>query len=130
MENNADPNARTAYYWTPLHSACKWNNVECAERLIEAGSDINATTSGGKIYIYKNKIKKYINIYFLGLTPLHLAAELADSHSLIELLLSQPNIKPDVKLPNSTEDTPKDIAGRKSINDRLFEYTEPCFSYL
>ncbi|VVC37783.1 Ankyrin repeat-containing domain,Ankyrin repeat [Cinara cedri] len=111
LENNANPNARTEFYWTPLHSACKWNNVDCAEKLIEAGSDINATTAG-------------------GLTPLHLAAELGDSHDLIELLLSQPKIEPNVKLPNNIGDTPKDISGRRSINDRLFEYTEPCFSYL
>lgn len=71
-----------------------------------------------------------ICIFFLGLTPLHLAAELADSHDLIELLLSQPKIEPNIKLLNSTEDTPKDITGRRSINDRLFEYTESCFSYL
>jgi len=68
--------------------------------------------------------------YFLGLTPLHLVAELADSHDLIELLLSQPNIQPDVKLPNSSGDTPRDITARKSKNDRLFEYTEPCFNYI
>lgn len=67
---------------------------------------------------------------FLGITPLHLVAELADSHNLIELLLSQPNIQSNVKLPNGTEDTPKDITGRKSTNDRLFEYTEPCFNYI
>lgn len=67
---------------------------------------------------------------FLGITPLHLVAELADSHDLIELLLSQPNIQANVKLPNGTEDTPKDITGRKSKNDRLFEYSEPCFHYI
>lgn len=67
---------------------------------------------------------------FLGITPLHLVAELEDSHELIELLLSQPNIEPNVKLPNSSEDTPKDISGRKSKNERLFEYCEPCFNYI
>lgn len=50
LESQADPNARTADQWTPLHSACKWNNVECAEKLIEAGTDINAVTSGGNNY--------------------------------------------------------------------------------
>jgi len=69
-------------------------------------------------------------MFFLGITPLHLAAELADSHDLIELLLSQPNIQPNVVLPNGTGDTPKDITSRKSKNDRLFEYTEPCFNYI
>jgi len=111
LENHANPNARTVDQWTPLHSACRWNNVECAEKLIEAGTDINAVTDG-------------------GVTSLHLVAELADSHSLIELLLSQPSIRPDVKLPNGLEDTPKDITGRKSKNDRLFEYSEPCFNYI
>jgi len=48
LENNADPNACTVDKWTPLHSACKWNNPECAETLIEAGTDINAVTNGGK----------------------------------------------------------------------------------
>jgi len=72
----------------------------------------------------------YIYYIHLGITPLHLVAELSDSHNLIELLLSQPNIQPDVKLPNGTEDTPKDITSRKSINDRLFEYCEPCFNYI
>ncbi|CAH1736226.1 ankyrin repeat domain-containing protein 49-like [Aphis gossypii] len=111
LENHANPNARTADQWTPLHSACKWNNVECAEKLIEAGTDINASTNG-------------------GITPLHLVAELADSHNLIELLLSQPGIQADIKLSNSTGDTPKDITARKSKNERLFEYSEPCFNYI
>lgn len=73
---------------------------------------------------------KHIYYIHLGITPLHLVAELSDSHNLIELLLSQPSIQPDVKLPNGTEDTPKDITSRKSINDRLFEYSEPCFNYI
>lgn len=72
----------------------------------------------------------YYIIFFIGITPLHLVAELADSHSLIELLLSQPGIQCNVKLPNGTGDTPKDITGRKSTNDRLFEYSEPCFNYI
>lgn len=71
-----------------------------------------------------------IKYLFLGITPLHLAAELADSHDLIELLLTQPNIQPNIKLPNSTEDTPKDITSRRSMNDRLFEYSETCFNYI
>jgi len=71
-----------------------------------------------------------LHYIFIGITPLHLVAELADSHSLIELLLSQPGIQSDVKLPNGTGDTPKDITGRKSTNDRLFEYSEPCFNYI
>lgn len=71
-----------------------------------------------------------IHLFLLGITPLHLAAELADSHSLIELLLFQPNIQPNIKLSNSTEDTPKDITARKSKNERLFEYCEPCFNYI
>jgi len=110
--------------------------VECAEKLIAAGTDINALTNGGKCLFTNIKILIYTHIYFLlhyifiGITPLHLVAELADSHSLIELLLSQPGIQPDVKLPNGTGDTPKDITSRKSTNDRLFEYSEPCFNYI
>ncbi|XP_050541966.1 ankyrin repeat domain-containing protein 49-like [Daktulosphaira vitifoliae] len=111
LENCANPNARTIDQWTPLHSACKWNNVKCATKLIEAGSNINAVTSG-------------------GLTPLHIVAELSDSHNLLELLLCQPNIKPNEKLLNSSEDKPVDIASRKSANSRLFEYSEPCFNYI
>lgn len=68
--------------------------------------------------------------YFVGITPLHLVAELADSHNLIELLLSQPGIQTDIKLSNSTGDTPKDITARKSKNERLFEYSELCFNYI
>lgn len=40
------------------------------------------------MHVYINSI----HLFLLGITPLHLAAELADSHSLIELLLFQPNI--------------------------------------
>lgn len=115
--------------------------MECAEKLIEAGTDINALTNGGKRLIRAIKIWIYIHTFFslhyiykyyifIGITPLHLVAELADSHSLIELLLSQPGILPNIKLPNGTGDTPKDITGRKSTNDRLFEYCEPCFNYI
>lgn len=121
-----------------MHSACKWNNVECAEKLIEAGTNINAVSNGGKnllsfLSFITLKFITHINCKYyihLGITPLHLVAELSDSHNLIELLLSQPSIQPDVKLPNGTDDTPKDITSRKSINDRLFEYSEPCFNYI
>ncbi|XP_050441239.1 ankyrin repeat domain-containing protein 49-like [Adelges cooleyi] len=111
LRNGANPNARTTDQWTPLHSACKWNNVKCVSKLIEAGSDINAVTSG-------------------GISPLHLVAELADSHALLELLLSQPNIQSDLNVHNSTADKPSDITSRKSANARLFEYCEPCFNCL
>lgn len=72
----------------------------------------------------------WLSTFFLGITPLHLAAEHQDSCDIIELLLSQPNILPNVKLPNSTEDTPKDIASRKGGYERLFEYCEPCFNFI
>jgi len=44
--------------------------------------------------------------------------------------MSQPGIQADIKLSNSTGDTPKDITARKSKNERLFEYSEPCFNYI
>lgn len=142
LENHANPNALTNDNWTPLHSACKWNHVECVEKLLEAGTDINALTKGGKIIIiiitkmnliytlFIINIRLTFYVFILGMTPLHLAAEHQDSCDILELLLSQPNILPNVKLSNSTEDTPRDIAGRKSVYERFFEYCEPCFNYI
>lgn len=83
------------------------------------------------IYYVLNYIKfQYFFIFYLGITPLHLAAEHKNSCDIIELLLTQPNILYDVKLPNSTEDTAEVIAGRNGSYDRLFEFCEPCFNYI
>ena len=54
LKYKADPNSKTEYKWTPLHSACKWNNARCALLLLRHGSNINALSEGGtkqyKIY--------------------------------------------------------------------------------
>ncbi len=39
--------ARTEDQWTPLHCAARWNQVEAAQLLLQAGADPNATTQGG-----------------------------------------------------------------------------------
>lgn len=47
LDSGADHSARTEDNWQPLHSACKWNNVDCAAILLAYGADINAVTVGG-----------------------------------------------------------------------------------
>jgi len=48
LAHGADVGARTVDLWTPLHSASKWNNLQCALQLLQYGADVNATTNGGK----------------------------------------------------------------------------------
>lgn len=59
LQAGADPNAETEMKWTPLHSACKWNNASVAGLLLQYGANVNAQSNGGKIlfilYTFINK---------------------------------------------------------------------------
>jgi len=62
LKYNADPNALTEYNWTPLHSACKWNNTKCVALLLQHGADVNAISNGSMSYQY---LQKYIYIILI-----------------------------------------------------------------
>lgn len=103
-------NARTIDGWTPLHSACRWSRVAVASFLLRHGAELNAQTNG-------------------GLTPLHLAASnttplRADAPRTLELLLSQPHLKP--KLRSSSGETASEVAWRTGPHHALFEMVEDC----
>uniref|UniRef100_A0A0A9XAM8 Ankyrin repeat domain-containing protein 49 n=1 Tax=Lygus hesperus TaxID=30085 RepID=A0A0A9XAM8_LYGHE len=106
LMNGARHDAQTNERWQPLHSACRWNSLKCAAALISFGADINAKTDG-------------------GITPLHLAAQQQEGKHLIQLLLSQPEIKGSEI--NSGNDTPIDIARRSGRLEKYFEVLDPCF---
>lgn len=42
IDKGANVCAQTKEQWQPLHSACKWENLEAAVKLIENGADLNA----------------------------------------------------------------------------------------
>ncbi|KAG8429477.1 hypothetical protein GDO86_020105 [Hymenochirus boettgeri] len=100
IAGGADVHAVTMDGWTPLHSACKWNNTPVASFLLQHGADINAQTKG-------------------LLTPLHLASGNRGSRQILELLLMNRYIKPDLK--NKVGETAFEIARRTDMYYYLFE---------
>ncbi|XP_044142789.1 ankyrin repeat domain-containing protein 49-like [Bufo gargarizans] len=103
IARGADVHAVTVDGWTPLHSACKWNNTAVASFLLQHGADINAQTKG-------------------SLTPLHLAAANRDCCRLLELLLINRYIKP--QLTNKLGETAYEIARRTDMYHYLFEIAD------
>ncbi|KAM9319808.1 ankyrin repeat domain-containing protein 49 [Gastrophryne carolinensis] len=103
IAKGADVHAVTLDGWTPLHSACKWNNTAVASFLLQHGADINAQTKG-------------------LLTPLHLAAANRESRPILELLLMNRYLKP--QLTNKLGETAQEIARRTDMYHYLFEMAE------
>lgn len=64
----ANVSMKTELGWTPLHSACNWNNYTVAARLLAAGTDPRALSDGGtpliifslKFYSYNNLLSFFI----------------------------------------------------------------------
>ncbi|CAH2274646.1 ankyrin repeat domain-containing 49 [Pelobates cultripes] len=103
IARGANVHAVTVDGWTPLHSACKWNNTPVASFLLQHGADINAQTQG-------------------LLTPLHLASGNRDSRQILELLLMNRYIKPNLK--NKVGETAYEIARRTDVYHYLFEIAD------
>ncbi|XP_026463363.1 ankyrin repeat domain-containing protein 49-like [Ctenocephalides felis] len=96
----ADPNAETEMKWTPLHSACKWNNASVAGLLLQYGANVNAQSNGGQ-------------------TPLHVASSSSDCREVLTILLLTEGIKPNIL--NSSNETAFDIAKRSGKYYYLFD---------
>ena len=47
LDENADINAKSNSYWTPLMIAIKSGNTSTAKLLIEAGADLNIKNENG-----------------------------------------------------------------------------------
>jgi len=107
LEVGAKTDAETQDGWQPLHSACCWNNVECAAVLIAHGANINAKSKGEQ-------------------TPLHLASASSQNSPCLQLLLLHPDTNPFLK--NSSGDTAYEIAKRSGKYYPMFEITEPCLN--
>lgn len=107
LEQGARTDAKTTDDWEPLHSACCWNNVHCAEALVENGANVNAKTKG-------------------EVTPLHLASAASYNFKTLQYLLLNPEIDPTHK--NNSGDTPEDIAKRSGKYYPMFEIIEPCLN--
>lgn len=99
--------AKTVDGWTPLHSACRWNHYECAQIIIDAGGEVNATSNSGQ-------------------TPLHVAASNPQAHHTLELLLLNRLVKP--LLTNHNGETARDLALRSGPYAYLFEVTDPVLN--
>jgi len=109
LEHGANAHAWTSEGWEPLHSACKWGNVEAAYALLNgADIDVNCRTNG-------------------NLTPLHLAASCNDEPGSLytaQMLLQHPKINLCVK--SNGGETPWDVAKATSMNMmKLFEDKKP-----
>lgn len=100
-------NVQTMDGWQPLHSACCWNNIECAAALIANGADVNAKSKGDQ-------------------TPLHLVSASSYNSPSLQLLLLHPDINP--HLINSSGDKPEDIAKRTGKYYPLYEIVESCLN--
>lgn len=112
IARGSEVNPRTIDGWTPLHSACRWSHVAVASFLLQHGAELNAQTNG-------------------GLTPLHLAASYTsssktDSAHTLELLLSKPHLKAELK--SSSGETAGDVARRSGPHYFLFEMVEDCLN--
>lgn len=104
LQQGADPLSTTEDgHWTPLHSAAKWDSAPCVELLL-VDTPPNCLTRGGQ-------------------TPLHLASLSSSSRHTLELLLSHPDIDPDI--PNSQGDTARDVAARNGPLAPLFDAVTP-----
>lgn len=100
MKYKANPNAKTELGWTPLHSACKWSNADCAALLLQHGADINAKSDGLQ-------------------TPLHVAATVSNCRNTATVLLMHPDIDSDAL--NNSDETAADIAKRTGLTFPIFE---------
>nr|XP_039251418.1 ankyrin repeat domain-containing protein 49-like [Styela clava] len=105
LKQGADLHAKTSDGWTPLHSACRWNEVGVCGILLHNGADVNSQSHGLQ-------------------TPLHLAASCKNSKSILMLLLSQKDVKPDLK--NSIGETAFEIARRTDKYSNLFDAVATC----
>lgn len=98
VNNGADVNAKTASHHTsPLHFACRSNNINIVQLLLNNNADINATTNIGCTPLMLAVIDNYINICKLlldahanpnletndGLTALNFAYDLGDTKSIL-----------------------------------------------
>ena len=109
LRHGADVKSKTIDGWTPLHSACRWGNVEAASLLLRCKADLNAQTNSSQ-------------------TPLHLSSANKDSKSVLELLLSQENI--DISIQNSMGETAVDICRRNNPFSYLFEMAQDHINHL
>lgn len=107
--------------WEPLHSCCRWDNVEVAQILIAEGADVNALSEGGLVIVTQFELFFTLKL-FAGQTPLHIAASNGSCYDMVQLLLMHPYIKSCLK--NNAGETAFDIARRSSKFRNVFEMVD------
>ena len=108
LSNGAKIDAQTIDGWQPLHCACRWNKTGTADVLLQNGALVNAQTNG-------------------KLTPLHLASSNDRARETLLLLLSHPDLEP--QLTNSQGDRAVDVAKRCGNYGYLFVMVEDSVDY-
>ncbi|XP_065346430.1 serine/threonine-protein phosphatase 6 regulatory ankyrin repeat subunit C-like [Cloeon dipterum] len=92
VEKAVNINERNRSAWTPLHAALSKENISVAEELLEAGADIDVKLNSGNVLHFCVHLNKCSSVVFLvgekkelikettagGVTPLHLAAKIAN----------------------------------------------------
>ncbi|CAB3386298.1 Hypothetical predicted protein [Cloeon dipterum] len=92
VEKGVNVNERNRSAWTALHAALSKENVKVAEELLEAGADIDVKLNSGNLLHFCVLLNKCSSIVFVvgekrelveettagGITPLHLAAKIAN----------------------------------------------------
>ena len=71
IEKGANLSACTKEGWTPLHSASRWGHHQVVGRLLAAGANVNAQSTGKQ-------------------APLHVASVNREARKTVQLLLAHP----------------------------------------
>lgn len=109
LKYKADPNALTEYKWTPLHSACKWNNSRLAALMLQHGANVNALSQGDQ-------------------TPLHITATVSRCRQTAVTLLMDHRINANLR--NNSNDRALELAQRAGPSAHIFRMGDSTLDYI
>lgn len=78
------------------------------------------------VFFFTVLLRQKSRFFLSGQTPLHLAASFGNAKETLQLLLMNPNLKPDLK--SDTNETAFDIAQRSGNCYGLFQILDDCIN--